>query len=58
MQVPRKNHLMGDQVEVAQHFTRNAGPHGAVGGLTARLRSDVWLLTLLPSSLLDIGTLG
>jgi hypothetical protein len=33
-----KKRLRCDQVEVAQHFTRDAGPHGAAGGLTSRLR--------------------
>ena len=51
----RKSQLMCDQVEVAQLFIRDAGPHGAASRLTSRLRSDVWLLTLLPSNPLGVG---
>lgn len=50
-----EDQLMCDQVEVAQLFIRDAGPHGSASGLTSRLRSDVWLLTLLPSNPLGVG---
>jgi hypothetical protein len=49
-----KKPRMRDQVEVAQHFTRDAGPHGAAGGLTSRLRSDGVAAHMLPSNPLDM----